>query len=308
MAVIQEIGDEAGAAWGPHLAGGHRGHDRGHDAARGARGAVELRAVRRVVVRHAEDVPCAGTGPSAPPGGLGRGWGPCLCVVPSPPRCSPSSWAAVRADCSPSSSTMAQLRSGSQAVPTSAMPRVSHVVAPHRSWGGCTGLRGGVLEHPDTHGCPTEPACTLRSWGHPHGWRGPRDPQKPKVSGMRFRGPASTQIPKKHPQDPTSTQMPRWAPKGSCPAPKLSGMGSGNPISTQIPRTPQGPNQHPSTPGTPRTHPTPQNPRGPTPSTRTPRDRPRAPCQHPNTFGGHPGTQPPPTHHPAARPRCPPAA
>lgn len=165
VAVIQEIGDEAGAARGPHLAGGHRGHDRGHDAARGARGAVELRAVRRVVVRHAENVPCAGTGPSAPPGGAWLGMGALpLCVSPPPPRCSPSSWAAVRADCSPSSSTMAQLRSGSQAVPTSAMPRVSHVAAPHRSWvGGEQGWGGASwsTRHPTSTQTPTGAPLTL---------------------------------------------------------------------------------------------------------------------------------------------------
>ena len=52
-----------------------------------------------------------------------------------PPRepCIPSSWAVVKAEGSPSSSITEQLLLGSHMVPTSAMPRVSQVVAPHRS-------------------------------------------------------------------------------------------------------------------------------------------------------------------------------
>lgn len=45
----------------------------------------------------------------------------------------PSSWAVVKAEGSPSSSMTEQLRLGSHMVPTSAIPSVSHVVAPHRS-------------------------------------------------------------------------------------------------------------------------------------------------------------------------------
>lgn len=45
----------------------------------------------------------------------------------------PSSWAVVKAEGSPSSSMTEQLLLGSHMVPTSAMPRVSQVVAPHRS-------------------------------------------------------------------------------------------------------------------------------------------------------------------------------
>lgn len=47
----------------------------------------------------------------------------------------PSSWAVVKAVGKPSSSMTEQLLFGSHMVPTSAMPRVSQVVAPHRSWG-----------------------------------------------------------------------------------------------------------------------------------------------------------------------------
>lgn len=152
--------------------------------------------------------------------------------------------------------------------------------------GGGTGLGGGVLEHPaphqhpDTHGCPADPACTLRSWGHPHSWRGPRDPQKPKVSGMRFRGPASTQIPKKHPRDPTSTQKPWWAPKGSYPAPKLSGMGFGNPATTQNPTD------------TPGTQPASKHPKNPSYTPKSQGSHPK----HPNSPGQAPGTLPAPKH------------
>lgn len=52
--------------------------------------------------------------------------------LPSSPAL-PSSWAVVKADGSPSSSMTEQLLLGSHMVPTSAMPRVSQVVAPHRS-------------------------------------------------------------------------------------------------------------------------------------------------------------------------------
>lgn len=45
----------------------------------------------------------------------------------------PSSWAVVKAACKPSSSMIEQLRFRSQTVPTSAIPRVSHVLAPQRS-------------------------------------------------------------------------------------------------------------------------------------------------------------------------------
>lgn len=45
----------------------------------------------------------------------------------------PNSWAVVKAACKPSSSMIEQLRFRSQTVPTSAIPRVSHVLAPHRS-------------------------------------------------------------------------------------------------------------------------------------------------------------------------------
>lgn len=47
---------------------------------------------------------------------------------------SPSSWAVVKADGRPSSSITEQLLFGSHMVPTSAMPRVSQVEAPHRSY------------------------------------------------------------------------------------------------------------------------------------------------------------------------------
>ena len=62
MAVVQEVGEEAGAARGPHLARRHRTQHRRHHAARGAGGAVELHAALRVVVRHAENVAWGGTG------------------------------------------------------------------------------------------------------------------------------------------------------------------------------------------------------------------------------------------------------
>lgn len=45
----------------------------------------------------------------------------------------PSSCAVVKAACKPSSSMIEQLRFRSQTVPTSAIPRVSHVLAPQRS-------------------------------------------------------------------------------------------------------------------------------------------------------------------------------
>lgn len=45
----------------------------------------------------------------------------------------PSSWAVVKAEGRPSSSITEQLLLGSHMVPTSAMPRVSQVDAPHRS-------------------------------------------------------------------------------------------------------------------------------------------------------------------------------
>lgn len=53
----------------------------------------------------------------------------------------PSSWAVVKAEGSPSSSMTEQLRLGSHMVPTSAIPNVSQVVAPHRS---CQSQREGV--------------------------------------------------------------------------------------------------------------------------------------------------------------------
>lgn len=52
---------------------------------------------------------------------------------PRAPLVLPSSWAVVKADGSPSSSITEQLLLGSHIVPTSAMPSVSQVVAPHRS-------------------------------------------------------------------------------------------------------------------------------------------------------------------------------
>lgn len=52
---------------------------------------------------------------------------------PRAPLALPSSWAVVKADGSPSSSITEQLLLGSHIVPTSAMPSVSQVLAPHRS-------------------------------------------------------------------------------------------------------------------------------------------------------------------------------
>lgn len=46
----------------------------------------------------------------------------------------PNSWAVVKAACKPSSSMTEQLRLGSHTVPTSAIPRVSHVWEPHKSY------------------------------------------------------------------------------------------------------------------------------------------------------------------------------
>lgn len=46
----------------------------------------------------------------------------------------PSSWAVVKAEGKPSSSMTEQLLFGSHMVPTSAIPSVSQVVAPQRSW------------------------------------------------------------------------------------------------------------------------------------------------------------------------------
>lgn len=72
---------------------------------------------------------------------LWRGWGAL-----------PSSWAVVKAEGSPSSSMTEQLRLGSHMVPTSAIPSVSQVVAPHRScrtWGqGVRTSLGIVVPHP----------------------------------------------------------------------------------------------------------------------------------------------------------------
>lgn len=56
-----------------------------------------------------------------------------LSSLPQEPPASPSSWAVVKAEGSPSSSITEQLLLGSHMVPTSAMPSVSQVVAPHRS-------------------------------------------------------------------------------------------------------------------------------------------------------------------------------
>lgn len=46
----------------------------------------------------------------------------------------PNSWAVVKAACKPSSSMTEQLLLGSHTVPTSAIPRVSHVWEPHKSY------------------------------------------------------------------------------------------------------------------------------------------------------------------------------
>lgn len=63
-------------------------------------------------------------------------WGPEHPVPCRAPRhILPSSWAVVKAEGNPSSSMTEQLRLGSHMVPTSAMPSVSQVVAPHRSCG-----------------------------------------------------------------------------------------------------------------------------------------------------------------------------
>lgn len=55
------------------------------------------------------------------------------CLKATVGRSSPSSWAVVKAEGRPSSSITEQLLFGSHMVPTSAMPRVSQVEAPHRS-------------------------------------------------------------------------------------------------------------------------------------------------------------------------------
>lgn len=49
VTVVKEIGDETGAARGPHLFGVHGGHDRGHHMAGGAV-AVQFPAVFVVIV------------------------------------------------------------------------------------------------------------------------------------------------------------------------------------------------------------------------------------------------------------------
>jgi hypothetical protein len=70
----------------------------------------------------------------------------CVCVyvcMQVCERCPPISCATVKAAWSPSSSMTAQLLSGEQMVPTSAMPSVSHEWCPHRSYTGGTSKRVG---------------------------------------------------------------------------------------------------------------------------------------------------------------------
>lgn len=69
----------------------------------------------------------------------------------------------MKADWSPSSSTIAQLRAGSHTVPTSAIPRVSQVETPHRSCGGGAQKTLGA----DTQ-ISEDPAWSGPGWS-PHG-------------------------------------------------------------------------------------------------------------------------------------------
>lgn len=74
---------------------------------------------------------------------------------------SPSSWAVVKAEGRPSSSITEQLLLGSHMVPTSAMPRVSQVEAPHRScvqYFALVNLCGSELEKKPEEHCPERTA------------------------------------------------------------------------------------------------------------------------------------------------------
>lgn len=92
----------------------------------------------------------------------------------------PSSWAVVKAEGSPSSSMTEQLRLGSHMVPTSAIPNVSQVVAPHRS---CQSQREGVSPGDSTdaavplsHLIPGVPHTGSYRWeGSPKGWEPHQD-------------------------------------------------------------------------------------------------------------------------------------
>lgn len=76
--------------------------------------------------------------------------------------CIPSSWAVVKAEGRPSSSITEQLLFGSHMVPTSAMPRVSQVDAPHRSCGYKQDIKSGPSGKTRRHKAFNNPSVCLK--------------------------------------------------------------------------------------------------------------------------------------------------